>query len=98
MRRLSLTNVLVPVHQKTDYKLVLCSEDEAYGGHGLVEHMTYPVKEFDGKYYVELYIPARTAIILEEGPVIKDAPKKPVVEPPAIYTKAAAKTEKKTKK
>ena len=81
----SLTNVLVPVHKKTDYKLVLCSEDEVYGGQGLVEHMTYPVKEFDGKYYVELYIPARTAIVLEECPEIKDEPKKPVIEPPVIY-------------
>ena len=65
----SLTNVLVPVHQKTDYELKLSSDDVAYGGHGLVEHMTYPVKEFDGKNYIELYIPARTAMIFEEKPM-----------------------------
>ena len=35
--------------------------------------MTYPVKEFDGQRYVELYIPARTAIILRET---KEEPKK----------------------
>ena len=72
----SLTNVLVPVHQKTDYEMKLCSEDAVYGGHGLVEHMTYPVKEFDGKYYVELYLPARTAMILEEKPVVVEKPKR----------------------
>ena len=54
----------------------LCSEDGVYGGHGLVEHMTYPVKEFDGKYYVELYLPARTAMILEEKPVVVEKKKR----------------------
>ena len=67
----SLTNVLIPVHQKTDYTVALCSDDEKYGGQNLVEHMTYPVKQFDGKNYIELYIPARTAIVLKEGPVQK---------------------------
>ena len=28
--------------------------------------MTYPTKEFDGKHYVELYLPARTAVVLRE--------------------------------
>ena len=37
-----------------------------YGGNGLVHHMAYPTKEFDGQNYVELYIPARTAIVLRE--------------------------------
>ena len=62
----SLTNVLVPVPDKADYTVALCSDDEKYGGNNLVEHITYPAKEFDGQYFVELYIPARTAIVLEE--------------------------------
>ncbi len=68
----SLTNVLVPVKDKADYEVVLCSDDEKYGGWNRVEHQTYPVKEFDGQYYIELYLPARTAVVLRE---IKAAPK-----------------------
>lgn len=62
----SLTNVLVPVPNAKDYIVELCSDDFKYGGDGRVHHMTYPVKKFDDKYYVELYIPTRTAIVLSE--------------------------------
>ena len=62
----SLNNVLVPAHQPGEYTVVLSSDDEKYGGFGNVAKQTYEVKEFDGVRYVELYIPARTAIILKE--------------------------------
>ena len=61
----SLTNVLVPIFEEKDYKVALCSDDFCYGGNGLVHHITYPSKEFDKKNYLELYLPARTAIVLE---------------------------------
>ena len=67
----SYTNILVPVLQNADYTVAMCSDDEKYGGQNLVEHMKYPVKKFDGKYYVELYLPARTAVVLKEGRVRK---------------------------
>ena len=67
----SLTNVLVPVLNNADYTVALCSDDEKYGGQGLVEHIKYPVKKFDDQYFVELYIPARTAIVLKEGRIRK---------------------------
>ena len=63
----SLTNVLVPVPHNADYTVALCSDDFQYGGDGRVAHMTYPVKKFDDQYFVELYIPTRTAIVLKEG-------------------------------
>ncbi len=63
----SFTNVLVPVPNNADYSVALSTDDLLYGGQELVSHITYPVKEFDGKYLVELYLPARTAIVLEEG-------------------------------
>ena len=61
----SLTNVLVPMFGDTDYEVALCSDDFKYGGNGLVHHITYPSKKFDGQNYVELYLPARTAIVLK---------------------------------
>ena len=67
----SLTNVLVPVPNWADYTVELCSDDEKYGGWNQVAHQTYPVKEFDGQCYVELYLPARTAVVLKEGKIKK---------------------------
>ena len=62
----SLTNVLVPVQDRAEYTVCLSSDDKQYGGQELIAHMTYPTKEFDGKHYVELYLPARTAVVLRE--------------------------------
>ena len=63
----SLEHVLIPVYPDTkSLTVVMSSDDEKYGGFGNVAHQTYEVKEFDGIRYVELYIPARTAIILKE--------------------------------
>ena len=67
----SMTNVLIPVPNNADYTVKMCSDDEKYGGQNLVEYMTYPAKEFDGKFYVELYLPARTAVVLKEGRIRK---------------------------
>ena len=50
----------------------MCSDDEKYGGQNLVEHMKYHVKKFDGQYFVELYLPARTAVVLKEGKIRKE--------------------------
>ncbi len=70
----SLEHVLIPVYPDSKELIVeMSSDDEKYGGFASVKHMTYPVKEFDGQRYVELYIPARTAIVLRE---VKETPKK----------------------
>ena len=70
----SLEHILIPVYPDTKELVVkFSSDDEKYGGFSQVEHMTYPVKEFDGVRYVELYIPARTAIVLRE---VKEKPDK----------------------
>ena len=63
----SLEHILIPVYPDTkELAVKISSDDEKYGGFSQVAHMTYPVKEFDGVRYVELYIPARTAIVLRE--------------------------------
>ena len=48
--------------------MVMCSDDKAYGGQDLVQHMVYEAKTFDDQHFIQLYIPARTAIILKEVP------------------------------
>ena len=62
----SMANILVPVHQPGEYSVALSTDDEKYGGWDRIEHMTYPTKMFDGKHYVELYLPARTGVVLKE--------------------------------
>ncbi len=62
----SMANILVPVHQPGEYSVVLSTDDEKYGGWDRIEHMAYPTKMFDGKHYVELYLPARTGVVLKE--------------------------------
>ena len=64
----SLKDVLVPIREKADYEVAMCSDDEAYGGQELVKHMVYEAKTFDGQHFIQLYIPARTAIVLKEVP------------------------------
>ena len=67
----SMTNILIPVPHNADYTVKLSSDDDIYGGQNNVEHMKFPIKKFDGKYYIEVYLPARTAIVLKEGRIRK---------------------------
>ena len=68
----SLKDVLVPIREKADYEVAMCSDDKAYGGQDLVKHMVYEAKTFDGQHFIQLYIPARTAIVLKEVPGTKE--------------------------
>ena len=102
----SLTNVLVPVHNKAKYTVELCSDDWKYGGFGQVAHQDYFTKSFNGQEYVELYLPARTCVVLKEHKILQEeapaeeahteAPveEKPVKKP-AAKKPAAKKTTKK---
>jgi len=67
----SFTGVQIPLVNDADYEVKLCSDDAKYGGQDLVEHMTYPAKLVDGKPVLELYLPARTAVVLKEGEIRK---------------------------
>ena len=66
----SLNNVLIPVHQPGEYTVVLSSDDKKYGGYDNVKMQTYSTKAFDGKHYIELYIPARTCFVLKEKVIL----------------------------
>ena len=60
-----------------------------------MEHMEYPAKTFDGQHFVELYLPARTAIVLKEGKIRKPAKVRKAAEekPKAARKRTAKKTE-----
>ena len=101
----SLNNVLIPVHQPGEYTVVMSSDDEKYGGFGNVKMQTYSTKLFDGKHYIELYIPARTCFVLKEKVILpppevvkepKKAPKKRTTKKAAEAAPAAEEAPKKT--
>ena len=71
----SQTGVKVPVHTAAEYTLELSSDDEKYGGQGLVAHMSYFTKKTDHGNIVELYLPARTAVVLKARPIKKSGNK-----------------------
>ena len=73
----SLNNVLIPVRQPGEYTVVLSTDDEKYGGFGNVAEKTYATKRFDGRDYIELYIPARTGFVLKEKVILPETPAAP---------------------
>ena len=68
----SVENLLVPVHQPGEYTVVLSTDDEKYGGWDRIDHITYPTKMFDGRHFVELYLPARCAVVLKERVILPE--------------------------
>lgn len=85
----SLTGLTVPVPHPGEYTVALSTDDPEYGGWGQIQHICYPTKPTQqaGKTVdtVELYLPARTAVVLKER-VILPLPK---VEAPADPRKSA---------
>ena len=73
----SLNNVLVPVRRPGEYTVVLSTDDEKYGGFGNVAEKTYATKRFDGRDFIELYIPARTGFVLKEKVILPETPAAP---------------------
>lgn len=79
----SQTGVQIPVSRPGVYDVVLCTDDEKYGGFDQIQHIPYPTQKKDGKYFIELYLPARTAVVLKETPLPEEEEKsvETVVEP-----------------
>ena len=75
----SRTGVQIPVSRPGVYDVVLCTDDEKYGGFDQIQHIPYPTQKKDGKYFLELYLPARTAVVLKEPPLPEEEEK--VAEP-----------------
>jgi len=83
----SYTDVSVSLPNCADYTVALSSDDSKYGGQDLVQHITYPAQvDEEGASTLNLYLPARTAIVLKEGKI-----RKPKAKKPAAKKKAGAK-------
>ena len=83
--------VRVPVIEDADYYVDFSSDDWSYGGWGQVHRGTHPCqKAEDGSYYIELYLPARTAVVLRRGEVRQPVVEEPVAEEPVVEVSAPA--------
>ena len=61
----SYPNCYIPAPRK-DYQIILSTDDKQYGGFGRIDtHMTYAGKQDRTTSYVQLYLPSRTAVVLE---------------------------------
>ncbi len=68
----SVTDLLIPVPQPGEYRVALSTDDKAYGGWDRVEKMAYPTKLFEKRHFVELYLPARCAVVLKERVILPE--------------------------
>ena len=63
----SVTDWRVPVPQRTDYRLILNTDDTAYGGQGVVAGGHYPWQDVPMEGWtqsIQSYVPARSALVL----------------------------------
>ena len=80
---------LIPVDEEADYRVVMSTDDWHFGGHGRIYHMTYPAaRQADGRIGFMVYLPSRTAMVLEKVKREIPAP----VEETAPFEQASAQT------
>ena len=63
----SVTDWRMPVPHRTDYRLILNTDDTDFGGYGAVEGIHYPWQDIgiEGQAQsIQLYVPARSALVL----------------------------------
>ena len=62
----SYTACFVPVPEAGEYKVMLSTDDFCFGGQGRIYHQTYQTVEQNGNPGLLLYLPCRTALVLEK--------------------------------
>jgi len=63
----SVTDWRIPIPEKSDYRLILNTDDIKFGGYGAIENVHYPWQDIttEGhKQSIQLYVPARSALVL----------------------------------
>ena len=57
----------IPMDKAGTYKVCMSTDDFCFGGQGRIHHVTYETKtDAAGNPYLEMYLPSRTAVILDE--------------------------------
>ena len=59
------TEISVPIYGSPDYRLVLCSDDEKYGGFGRVCRALCKPKTENGKSFIDIILPSQTALVMK---------------------------------
>ena len=62
----SYTGYGIPVPEMGEYTVIMSTDDFCFGGFGRVHHQSYSAVEQDGHPALQLYLPARTAIVIME--------------------------------
>ncbi len=63
----SYEGCFVPVTRKGKYRVIMSTDDMCYGGQGRVQHQVYEtVLDANGKPGILLYLPSRTAVVLQK--------------------------------
>ncbi len=63
----SVSDWRIPVPKKKDYRLILNTDEELFGGYGAVENNDYPWQNVAAEGYtqsIQLYVPARSAQVI----------------------------------
>ncbi len=55
----------LPTDKPGEFGVVMSTDDFCFGGQGRVHHKRYTAEEIDGRWGIRLYLPNRTAIIVE---------------------------------
>ena len=62
----SYTGYEIPVPEMGEYEVVMSTDDFCFGGFGRVYHQTYSTVNQNGKPVLQLYLPSRTAIVIQK--------------------------------
>ncbi len=63
----SADGYFIPVNKPGKYKVIMSTDDFCYGGFGRIYHEVYQAKKQpDGTYGFQMYLPSRTAVVLEK--------------------------------
>jgi len=64
----SYTELFIPVPELGEYQVTMSTDDHCFGGHGRIYHQNYKAEiRSDGKIGFHIYLPSRTALILEKA-------------------------------
>ena len=68
----SFEGYFMPVEEEGDYQVILSTDDYRFGGFGRIHHRTYTaLPQPDGRVGFTVYLPSRTAMVLQKKPVRK---------------------------